>query len=573
MRRIFFGFSIAFLFVSSVFAEERPYREVVNSSVSGLTFEATDSSVDKRLTDQARAFISFRRKQLSSKKKLQLVADCLANSKDNIFCNYMTERKPGKRYPYVSILDEASDDAVKTEKDPAYSQVADWLASASLSKLNNLREATLQRALRTFPEWEPLNNVAEQALTTHSCPSVALLTALGQKTEEFFPKAKYRALAVSLYERANECSNDNAADKARFRLSLLHIWNGECQKAEPVLFRLTEQKDSEFASRSLFWRVHCANTQGNKLLAAVLKGRALKDFPLYYHTLLLHRGKSVDPMRILLSEQEPMVLFRSVQRPELNSALRAIEVLAKLRANELADEILDTIAEKIESAESGLRLYAAILMGRFGDRIAQFRMLAGTFQDDRSTLSRSTLESFYPLRRFDALKNQRHRVDPLFVAALIRQESGFTEHARSPVGALGLMQIMPATARMMERVSKRELIDPRTNIRLGVRYLQGLLKKYRYDAELALAAYNAGPEKVDDWRRRYQTDERMLFVDLIPFKETRDYVALIGRNYYWYSRLYNEKSEGLPDEVVSRRPASQSRASKGSPQLVMSIFQ
>jgi soluble lytic murein transglycosylase len=94
------------------------------------------------------------------------------------------------------------------------------------------------------------------------------------------------------------------------------------------------------------------------------------------------------------------------------------------------------------------------------------------------------------------------KLDPFLVTALIRQESAFNEHARSPVGALGLMQLMPETARRMERVSKRELLDAKTNVRLGVKYFTGLLARFDSDPELALAAYNAGPEKVDDWRRR-----------------------------------------------------------------------
>jgi soluble lytic murein transglycosylase len=134
------------------------------------------------------------------------------------------------------------------------------------------------------------------------------------------------------------------------------------------------------------------------------------------------------------------------------------------------------------------------------------------------------------------------RVDPFLVLALIRQESGFNEDARSRVGALGLMQLMPATARRMERVSRREIQDPKTNIRLGVKYFSGLIDRFGGDGELALAGYNAGPEKVDEWRRRYPVNDRMLFNDLIPFKETREYVSLIGRNYFWYLSLYSTQS-------------------------------
>jgi hypothetical protein len=93
----------------------------------------------------------------------------------------------------------------------------------------------------------------------------------------------------------------------------------------------------------------------------------------------------------------------------------------------------------------------------------------------------------------------------------------------------------------MERsISTHEILDPKNNVRLGTLYFRSLLEQYDGDAELALAAYNAGPDKVDAWLKRYPVENRMLFFDLIPFKETRDYVALIARNYFWYMSLYGD---------------------------------
>jgi soluble lytic murein transglycosylase len=155
------------------------------------------------------------------------------------------------------------------------------------------------------------------------------------------------------------------------------------------------------------------------------------------------------------------------------------------------------------------------------------------------------MEMFYPLAKLDLLKKNGKEIDPLLIASLIRQESGFNENARSRVGAAGLMQIMYPTARSMEKVSKKSLYEPNTNVRLGVRYFFGLLKKFDMDVELALAAYNAGPDKVTDWVRRYPVENRILFLDLIPFAETRNYVALIVRNYVWYQYLYGNLRDPL----------------------------
>jgi soluble lytic murein transglycosylase len=113
-------------------------------------------------------------------------------------------------------------------------------------------------------------------------------------------------------------------------------------------------------------------------------------------------------------------------------------------------------------------------------------------------------------------------------------------------------------------VGKAQLMDPRTNVQVGVRYFSGLLQRFGGEAELALAAYNAGPERVEQWLSRYPADDRLLFVDLIPFRETREYVASIARNYYWYRELYLEKNrEKSLAQRTDRNPASSAMTAAG----------
>jgi soluble lytic murein transglycosylase len=140
---------------------------------------------------------------------------------------------------------------------------------------------------------------------------------------------------------------------------------------------------------------------------------------------------------------------------------------------------------------------------------------------------------------------QTKQLDPYFVLALIRQESVFNPEAVSPAHAYGLMQLLPKTAaRVTETssVSPNSLLEPALNISAGTAYLRQLLDRYDGNAAFALAAYNAGESAVDKWRTRYTQQESDEFVENISFRETRNYVKLVLRNYRTYRRLYSESS-------------------------------
>ncbi|WKB51751.1 lytic transglycosylase domain-containing protein [Eleftheria terrae] len=116
--------------------------------------------------------------------------------------------------------------------------------------------------------------------------------------------------------------------------------------------------------------------------------------------------------------------------------------------------------------------------------------------------------------------SRRHGLDPRMVAALIHVESGYRPTARSPKGALGLMQIMPATGARYGVHSAAELLQPAVNIDVGTRYLRDLSRMFDGELELILAAYNAGEGAVAKYGRR-----------IPPYRETRDYVRKITALY------------------------------------------
>lgn len=127
-----------------------------------------------------------------------------------------------------------------------------------------------------------------------------------------------------------------------------------------------------------------------------------------------------------------------------------------------------------------------------------------------------------------------HDLDPWLAMAVARRESAFNPQARSPVGAMGLMQLMPATARKVARdanlgrPTRQSLQDAPLNIQLGSRYLAELLEEFKGNRVLALAAYNAGPHRVNNWLGK--DDEAVpadVWIESIPFRETRDYVQAV----------------------------------------------
>jgi soluble lytic murein transglycosylase len=140
-----------------------------------------------------------------------------------------------------------------------------------------------------------------------------------------------------------------------------------------------------------------------------------------------------------------------------------------------------------------------------------------------------------PLRHEDIIRQQAREkgLDPSLIAAVIYAESHFRDGQTSPAGALGLMQLTPATAHYIARKSGGtqfvvdDLATPQVNISYGAYYLRYLLRRYDGNENLALAAYNAGEGNVDRWIAKAQAQGRALTIAAIPYGETRAYVQRV----------------------------------------------
>lgn len=155
----------------------------------------------------------------------------------------------------------------------------------------------------------------------------------------------------------------------------------------------------------------------------------------------------------------------------------------------------------------------------------------------------------YPLQHGAAIRAaaQKNNIDPALVAAVIYVESGFDEHARSAQGAVGLMQVLPATAQEIARrtggsaFSTGDLEDPKVNVRYGTYYLRTVLDQFDGDTLSAVAAYNAGGGAVGKWAAAAEAEGRPLRAADIPYAETRAYVSEVLRVRKLYRENYGEQ--------------------------------
>ncbi|TWH54116.1 soluble lytic murein transglycosylase [Dulcicalothrix desertica PCC 7102] len=194
----------------------------------------------------------------------------------------------------------------------------------------------------------------------------------------------------------------------------------------------------------------------------------------------------------------------------------------------------------------------------------------------------------YPFPYIDIIEkwSAQHKVNPLLVTAVMRQESRFEKKAKSTAGATGLMQVMPATAEFIapqikQDIKNIQLEKPEDNIMLGTWYLGHTHDQYKENSLLAIASYNAGPGNVSKWLTTLPKDDPDNFVENIPFDETKNYVRQVFGNYWNYLRLYNPEisqivakysaehpklpHEGSQDQAATQQPAAETQQKTEKP--------
>jgi soluble lytic murein transglycosylase len=289
-------------------------------------------------------------------------------------------------------------------------------------------------------------------------------------------------------------------------------------------------RDDGDALAARYWEARALQRANDPAGSAQLQDLAVTTPDTYYGWMARRR---------LGWKTEVAATIQPPERPDFPSELRGAHaerarVLLALGMPHLARREIDAL-RGTEDPEVLVRAYEAV-----GAPEAAVRLAASL---PRTPATRRHL---YPLGYWDVVRqtSERAGLDPLLVQALIRQESAFAERAVSPADAYGLMQLLPTTAAEVAPEAglpppdRTRLTEVDTNVTLGTTLLRRLLTRYQGSEIRALAAYNAGDDAVAKWEGRYGHRDDDEFVELISFRETKQYVKNVLANYQVYRTLY-----------------------------------
>lgn len=259
----------------------------------------------------------------------------------------------------------------------------------------------------------------------------------------------------------------------------------------------------------------------------------------FYRSIDETNKPTLDPASIDASMWEAWKRLRAWARLDNKSFLAA--ELKSFEKSFIPGILLKTDKDKIKAVQSDINLINAALIGSEENYLESFRVIYSALDQEKVFFNRFLLEILYPQPYMSELQRalKTAKLDPLLLLSLIRQESVFNPEAKSRVGARGLMQLMPTTAKRLQRgVREKQLEQPNKNIELGAKYFQQLHKRYNGNLVYVLSAYNAGESRVERWKGQYFSgDDLLRNIEMIPFLETRNYVKLIFRNLFFYKTL------------------------------------
>ena len=381
--------------------------------------------------------------------------------------------------------------------------------------------------------------------------------------------------AFELYmELAGEGKKQEFADDALMEAAGLRRSQGDYREAARLFKQVAKScPESKFISRAAWESGWCHYLAGEYAVAAeafkpLLKDDALREKGVYWLARALENTVNADAdhyYRILLDEY-PAGFYATWYREQkgirdLREPLGQRNAMAELPLAPGFDK--PRLLAFLGMAEES-RMEMAAARKKAGDKKTHFPSLARIYLELKDygsaialflqnrpvkwdTASLPLWTAGYPLV-YNIPVSQYTAANALsegLIYGLIRAESGFSPAIKSPAGAIGLMQLMPATAKATARengtFNPQKLVIPDYNIKLGTKHFRDLMKVYDGDVVYSIAAYNAGAAAVDRWRKGLKGLKKDEFVESIPYQETRDYVKKVYASAATYRQLYGLK--------------------------------
>ena len=368
-----------------------------------------------------------------------------------------------------------------------------------------------------------------------------------------------REKAVVAYQRVlDSFPSGKYAFSCEWRIAWVAYLNRQPDADDRLTTFLLKYPVSANSVDAIYWLGRNAERSGNAARARSYYEKAAERFPqTYFGNAAAARLSKLGP-----GEENPPEFFEKIPPPpSLRSFDEPIPVAAAdrwARAQALRAIAFDSSAEQelknAYFATSSPRFLleaaqAAFDQGHYGAGMAYARIIVPNFDSRKiSEVPVAAWKALYPLPYEAALRREaaKNDFDPMFAAGLIRQESTFQADAVSHANAIGLMQVLPKTGKLLAkqlrvRYAKDKLFEPDFNIELGMVYISNLVRQTGA-LEYAAAAYNAGEDRIAAWKAERNYEEIPELVESIPFTETREYVQVVLRNTEVYRMIYGQPS-------------------------------
>ncbi|MBA5866324.1 MAG: transglycosylase SLT domain-containing protein [Nitrospira sp. CR1.3] len=346
-------------------------------------------------------------------------------------------------------------------------------------------------------------------------------------------------------------------EEGQWRVGWVYYRTGRYREASDTLQLLIERHDGDFEPQALYWMARAAEQSGQSQAPELYRQLCQRFIYTYYCQLARERmgtpaavdaspeatSTNADPSA---NGEAPQPATNRVEIEQQNAYRRAIELKTLGLDADAAREV--AVLTDRYGRDPDVLIALSTMLNEVGAYHHALRLARARFRDKLERTGGSLAPALwnvaYPTGLLPTIKLQGAKgVDPYLIAAIIREESQYDLKAVSRVGAIGLMQVMPATATSVAQrvglpaVGREDLFDLETNIRIGVRYVEQLLEQFSGNLVYTVAAYNAGPLVVNTWRAQHGNHGQDEFVEMIPYQETRQYVKRVMRSYREYVRL------------------------------------